>query len=292
MIMPKQHTAKQHYVPRFLLKCFSCDDEHVFVLNRMSNNKIYRTSVDSICYENDIYDEKWTDALDKLGKYVLDNKIEDYLADLETCSAPRIKHIISLIQSGERCVILTEEDHCLISEFITTLYLRNPYTLKAIIDYYEGVENERDFESTMFVVDYLFSTMKWGSPKSLLAYSKKAGIFSKEIEGSPYNVEYKKIRNMKYVFWHAKGGGIVTSSFPLHIMSADGEHAERIICPLSSEVALVFFGKIPYPLKTGMVIDIDSDNLRWNMNSFYKSYSRNMARLYISKDEESLKRIL
>ena len=78
--MNKQHTAKQHYVPRFLLKQFSSDENHVFVLNRMIN-KTYRTTADSICYANDIYDEKWKDAIEELGKYVLDNQIEEYLAD-------------------------------------------------------------------------------------------------------------------------------------------------------------------------------------------------------------------
>ena len=287
--MSKQHTEKQHYVPRFLLKQFSSDENHVFVLNRM-NNKIYRTTTDSICYENDIYDEKWKDAIEELGKYVLDNQIEDYLADLESKASPLVKRIIASIHSEMQIVRLSEDERGLISEFITTLYLRNPYTLKSIIDYYDGVENEPDCEAMMYVVDYLFSTAKWGSPKSLLAYSKKAGIFSKEIEGSPYNVEYETISNMKYVFWYAKDGGIITSSFPLHIMSADGESAERIICPLSSEVALVLFDSMPYPLQEGIVIDIDEDNLKWNMNLFYRTYSKEMARLFIAKDEETLKR--
>ena len=194
--MSKQHTAKQHYVPRFLLKQFSSDENHVFVLNRMTN-KIYRTTADSICYENDIYDEKWKDAIEELGKYVLDNQIEEYLADLESKTSPLVKHIIALIKSGMHNVSLSKEEHDVISEFITTLYLRNPYTLKSIIDYYDGVEDEPDCEAMMYVVDYFFSTTKWGSPKSLLAYSKKAVIFSKEIERSPYNVEYEKISNMR-----------------------------------------------------------------------------------------------
>ena len=288
--MKKLHTTKQHYVPRFLLKQFSGDDNHVFVLNRM-NNKIYRTSVDSICYENDIYDEKWEGADKKLGKYVLDNKIEDRLADLETKASPLIKQIVVSIKSGDGCVRFTEEEHGLISEFITTLYLRNPYTLKSIVDYYQGVEDELDCEAMMYVVNDLFNTAKWGDPKSLLAYSIKAGIFSKEIEGSPYNIKYKKISNLKYVFWYAKEGGIITSSFPLYIISTDGERVERIICPLSSEVALVLFDSIPYPLKEGMVIEIDENNLRWNMNLFYRMYSKEMARLFIAKDEETLNRI-
>ena len=288
--MNKQHTAKQHYVPRFLLKQFSSDENHVFVLNRMTN-KIYRTTADSICYENDIYDEKWKDAIEELGKYVLDNQIEEYLADLESKTSPLVKHIIALIKSGMHNVSLSKEEHDIISEFITTLYLRNPYTLKSIIDYYEGVEDEPDCEAMMYVVDYLFSTAKWGSPKSLLAYSKKAGIFSQEIEGSPYNVEYEKISNMKYIFWYAKDCGIITSSFPLHIMSADVERAERIICALFSEVALVLFDPMPYSLKEGMVIEIDEDNLKWNMNLFYRTYSKEMARLFIAKDEETLNRI-
>ena len=155
--------------------------------------------------------------------------------------------------------------------------------LKSIIDYYEGVEDEPDCEAMMYVVDYLYSTAKWGSPKSLLAYSKKAGIFSQEIEGSPYNVEYEKISNMKYIFWYAKDGGIITSSFPLHIMSTDDERAERIICLLSSEVALVLFDPMPYSLKEGMVIEIDEDNLKWNMNLFYRTYSKEMARFFYNK---------
>lgn len=288
--MKKLHTTKQHYVPRFLLKQFSGDDNHVFVLNR-TNNKIWRKSVDSICYENDIYDEKWKGADKKLGKYVLDNKIEDRLADLETKASPLIKQIVVSIKSGDGCVRFTEEEHGLISEFITTLYLRNPYTLKSIVDYYQGVENELDCEAMMYVVNDLFNTAKWGDPKSLLAYSIKAVIFSKEMEGSPYNIEYKQISNLKYVFWYAKEGGIITSSFPLYIISTDGERVERIICPLSSEVALVLFDSIPYPLKEGMVIEIDENNLRWNMNLFYRMYSKEMARLFIAKDEETLNRI-
>ena len=248
-------------------------------------------SVDSICYENDIYDEKWKGVDKKLGKYVLDNKIEARLADLEAKASPLIKQIVVSIKSGDGCVRFTEEEHGLISEFITTLYLRNPYTLKSIVDYYQGVEDELDCEAMMYVVNYLFNTAKWGDPKSLLAYSIKAGIFSKEIEGSPYNIEYKQISNLKYVFWYAKEGGIITSSFPLHIISADGERVERIICPLSSEVALVLFGSIPYPLKEGMVIEIDENNLRWNMHLFYRTYSKEMARLFIAKDEETLNRI-
>lgn len=288
--MKKQHTTKQHYVPRFLLKQFSDDDNHVFVLNRMTNN-VYRTSVERICYENDIYDEKWDGVIEELGKYVLDNQIEDYLADLEAKASPLIKYITESIILGEKCVKFTGEEHCLISEFITTLYLRNPYTLKSIIDYYDGVEDEPGCEAMMYVVNYLFSTANWGNPKSLLAYSIKAGIFNKEIEGSPYNVEYQKISNMKYVFWYAKDGGIITSSFPLHIVSSDGKFAERIIVPLSSEVALVLFETMPYPLKKGAVLDIDENNLRWNMNLYYRSYSKEMARLFISKDEETLNRI-
>ncbi len=288
--MTKQHTTKQHYVPRFLLKLFSNDDNHVFVLKRM-NNTVNSASVESICYENDIYDEKWKDVIEELGKYVLDNQIEAYLANLEDIIAPIIKKKIALIQSGEKSVVFLANERNFFTEFITTLYLRNPYTFKNIIDYLDGVENEPECEGIMNVADYLFSTAKWGSPKSLLAYSKKSSIFSKEIEGSPYNVEYDKISKMKYVFWHSKEGGIITSSFPLHIISEDGKHAERIICPLSSEVALVIFDSLPYPLKEGMVIEIDSDNLKWNMNLYYRSYSKNVARLFIAKDEETLYQI-
>ena len=118
--MSKQHTVKQHYVPRFLLKQFSSDENHVFVLNRMLN-KTYRTSADSICYENDVYDEKWKDVIEELGKYVLDNQIEEYFADLESKTSPLVKHIIVLIESGTHNVKLSKEEHDIISEFIKVI---------------------------------------------------------------------------------------------------------------------------------------------------------------------------
>lgn len=80
--MKKQHTEEQHFVPQLLLKQFSFDGKRVFVLDRKLN-KIFTGSVKHLCYENDIYDVKWKDASEQLGQYVLDNIIEDYLADLE-----------------------------------------------------------------------------------------------------------------------------------------------------------------------------------------------------------------
>ena len=80
-----------------MLKLFSYDRKHVYVLNREQNNKIYRVAADSICYEKDLYDEKWKDTIEELGKYVLDNQVEDYLASLEEKTAPLIKNIISCL---------------------------------------------------------------------------------------------------------------------------------------------------------------------------------------------------
>ena len=286
--MTKQHTSKQPYVPRFLLKLFSYDRKHVYVLNREQNNKIYRVAADSICYENDLYDEKWNDAIEELGKYVLDNQVEDYLACLEEKTAPLIKNIISAIQSGTRQLVFNKEEKQLLIEFIVTLYLRNPYTLRNIIDFLDGVEYEPDCEAMMYVVNYLFTVTKWGSPVSLIKFSKKASLFNKDIEGSPCNIEYNNLNNMQYAFWFSKEGGFVTSSFPLHIISVDGTHAERIVFPISSQIAFVFFARLPFPLKEGMVIEINRDLVKSNMKTYFNAYESGMAAFFIAEKRDTL----
>ena len=290
--MKKQHTTKQHFVSKFLLKLFSYDGKHVYVLDRKQNNKIYKKNIDNFCYENDIYDEKWVDTIEQLGKYVLDNKIEDYFADLEDKIAPVLKEVNKKAANGERNIRLSEDNLHLLFEFMATLYLRNPYIFKGILDYYNGVENEPEVDAVLQATEYLFDIFKWGSPKALLAFSKKIGIISNDITGSPYNVVYERISNMKYVFWYSERGDFVTSSFPLHIMAADGEHAERIMMPVSDKLVVVLFDPLPFPYAEGIVIDMDSNILNWNMALYFKSYSKEMAHFFIAKNEESLKRLL
>ena len=289
--MKKLHTENQHFVSQFLLKNFSFDGKRVFVLDRIQN-QIFTDSVKHLCHIKDLYDVKWKDANEQLGEYVLDNKIENYLSDLENKVAPSIRKIIQEIKAGRKSRILSATEKQLIDEFGATLYIRNPYILKSIIDYYVGVEYEPEVDNLIQVIQYLFDMVKWGSSASLFDFSIKQGTFNKEIEGSPLNVIYESFSNMKYIFWHSKDGGFLTSSFPMHISVLDDGRANRILLPLSSEIAIVFFNTIPFPFTEGSVLVIDRNTLEFNMELFFKSYSKEMARFFMAKDEQCLRRLL
>lgn len=206
--------------------------------------------------------------------------------------APYIRKLIHEINDGEKGRILSITEKQLFDEFLTTLYIRNPYVLKTIIDYYEGVDKETEVDSLMQAIEYLFDMFKWGSPISLLEFTVKRAAFTKDIAGSPYSVIYESFSKMKYVFWYAKDGGVLTSSFPMHISLWNEEKEKRILFPLSNEIAVVFYDTLPFPLTEGMVLEVDSTILEFNMDMFFMSYSKEMARFFIAKDEQSLKRLL
>lgn len=288
----KQHKFHQHFVPKFFLRRFSGNDKEVFVIDRKKNARPYKSKVDKICYQNDLYEDKWEDVIEDFGKYVLDNQIEDYFSELESKTSPLLQYIDKEIGQGQRKIDFTKEQRDILIEFVTTLYLRNPFILNSIVSDYFGVENDPSMEGVMYVINYLFEIGKFGSPKSLVEHSKKIGIFNKEINGNPYDVEYQKLNKMSFVFWHSKEGEFVTSCFPMYIISSDGTHAERIVVPISSEIAIVFFDKLPYPLKQGAVIVIASELARANMQFYYNSYSSDVARFFIAKKPETLSKLI
>ena len=289
--MKKQHTYHQHYVPKFLLQYFSFNSKSVYVLDRERGNKIFRQKVDNICYTNDLYEEKWKNNADILGKYVLDNKLEKYFSEIETKMGVFIHSVVSDIKSGNLKIELKDDAKDLLYEFVATLFLRNPVMMRLIMDFYTGVENEYYVKSVISAAEYLFEQWGWGSHEPLVSYSKKAGIFNKDIMGSPCNVEIDKISRMKYVFWYSKKGGFVTSSFPLHIISLNGNEAERIIFPVSSEIAIIFFSRQPFGLYEGMVLEPDEDIVFDNMKTYINSYTTKVARFFIANDENLLRKL-
>lgn len=224
--MNKQHTKKQHYVSEFLLKHFSEDDNKVFVLDR-EKNTIFKRSVREVCVENDLYDVKWANPTEKSGYYVLDNQIENSFADKENEMASVIRSFIDDVSAGKKTIILSDGEWNLVSSFITTLFLRNPYIYKGILNDYEGVENEQGFAQMHSILDYYFRNGLPGDSKAFIDFSKRSLIFSNDIDNSPFDTEWSNIRKMKYVFWVSEEGEFVTASFPLFIDS-DGKVPIRI----------------------------------------------------------------
>ncbi len=286
----KQHTEDQHTVPVFLLKQFSINNKTLCVWDRKENRFFYRTA-ESICVVKDLYDEKWQDVSPELGKYVFDNMIEDSFVDEEGRMSTLSKSIRRAI-TDQNIILLSESDTALIKDFVVDLYLRTPVKMQEIIDYYSGMDNEPKLSVLNQEAEMFFSTMNWGSPKSLINYSKKFGIFSREIEGSPFNAERKRMDGMKYVFWYSQDGNFITSSFPLYFVSNDLEIINRLIVPISSHIAIVLFDRLPFGLEQGIVLTPQEEVIKYNMKLFVKAYPVDTARFFIAKDEKTLSALL
>ncbi|WP_027215826.1 DUF4238 domain-containing protein [Butyrivibrio fibrisolvens] len=290
--MKNQHTKRQHYVSEFLLRQFTYDGSDAYVLDKEQNNKIFNQNVHNICYKKDLYEQKWDDSNEKLGTYVLDNQIENSFAKLEVKVSVIFQGIIEVIRAGECSIDLSNQEMECIAEFVTTLYLRHPYVMNSILEYYDGVENEGEVKNLLDVISYLFEKMELGSAQSLFEYSKKAGIFNKDIEDSPCYVELGKMKKMPFVFWYSKDIDFVTASFPFYISSFDGRNFQRIVFPIAYDVAIVFFDAMPYLLKQGMVLEPEKKNVEEDMKCFVRTYSEKLARFYIARDEAYLERLI
>ena len=88
-------TKKQHYVPQFYLRNFTSDDNKLWVFDR-EKKEYYHSAPKDICFEKFLYETPWEDANPKLGKYVLENQIEDYFAEKEGEYSSLLRKIIGI----------------------------------------------------------------------------------------------------------------------------------------------------------------------------------------------------
>lgn len=288
--MDKKHTKRQHFVPRFLLKRFSFNGGEVYVFDRKSN-KIFSANINTICYENDLYEEKWRNSNPVLGKYVLDNRLENYFTDVEGKASSLFKSVSERCLKKERQIILSKSEREILTEFVATLYLRNPANLYSIRDYYKGVEGEVQVRELIQMVDVLFEKLNWGSSESLIEFSKVSSMFNSDIDDSPLKVESERIIKLKYYYWYSPDNLFITSSFPMHIVSTDGERFDRIILPISPSLAIVlFYSQLPYTTE-GLVLTPRYNDLLATMKIYTKTYPVEIARFFISNNMDYLSRL-
>lgn len=282
------HTTHQHYVPEFLLKRFSTNGKEIYEWDRRKN-QIRRKDANSSCVVNDLYEEKWNAANPRLDKYVLDNQLEKYFTELEGRTATLFRKIDHEILIGSDKVVLNEAESKLLTEFITTLYLRNPLFLTWNKKYYQGVDEEPQVKPVIELVEELFDKSGLGSAQSLIKHSITLTAFSKEIEGSPYNVEYNMIKEMRPLYWYSEDSLFVTSSFPLQFVVSDSKQYDRILLPISSHVAIVLFRELPFLTEEGMVLKPGRIGIINNMKLFLGKFFSDFARFVIGESEDVIK---
>lgn len=118
----------QHYVPRFLLRRFASNNEHIFVYDK-SNDRQFRTNIANIASEKSFYD------------YDVDEEqfsIEPDLSDFESKSAP----ILNAILEYQSLQSLTDNDRLVLSHFIVLQHVRTRRSRIAVHNWFEGIAEQ------------------------------------------------------------------------------------------------------------------------------------------------------
>ncbi len=288
--MERKHTERQHTVPKFLLKNFSSNGKTVRMWDRVINSLLYR-AVGDACVVNDIYDVKWKNASPSLGPYVLENKIEKSFVEEEGRMAALTKRIENDIISGNKTISLSADEEDLLFDFLTSLLLRTVVMQKSLGVFYGDTDAAPELDEIRNATENIFDLFNWGSAESLFNYLPKYIAFCKEIEGSPYNVERERFGRLKYVFWYSPEEEFVISSFPLMISIDEKDNIKRVLLPISSRVAIVLFDELSELIQEGMVLTPGVECIRYNMLIYAKEYSKEVARFFIAKNEETLNRL-
>jgi len=107
----------------------------LWVYNR-AKEKIHKSMPRDICFKDYIYETKWKEADERLGKYVSINYIEDIFANQEKEYSDVLKRIIKICESpsNKNALICNAEEKLVIARFIANMLLRNPWSLNQFME--------------------------------------------------------------------------------------------------------------------------------------------------------------
>ena len=283
-------TKHQHFVPKFYLENFS-KDGRLFVYDR-KESRFFQSTPEKMCKQNYIYETAWESADSKLGKYVLFNQLEQHFSNKETKWSIIIQNIVRRYELNKTKMpsglICTKEEKDDLSEFIACTFLRHPYQLKKICDYYADLTTDDSQIEFVRSVRDLFKMLGWGSPKSLLEHSIKISSFNPDLEGSPLNVYMENLQQMNMFFMCSKNLHFITSSFPVFGTEAS---YQQVYFPISPKVIICCSDAPETRNKRNRFNYATPESVNF-LNTMYLAQPSDSCRYLISHDKEVLSRAI
>jgi hypothetical protein len=147
--MSKIHTPKvQHYVPRFILRHFTENNEQIWVFDKRTNKK-FKTNIKNVAAETGFYDFKVA------GHPVT---FEHSLSEFESKAAKVVKGIVK----NESVADINEEERLLLSRFLALQFVRTKHWREMwenlTSDFVKSVRNKglapEDFEGYKELTDH------------------------------------------------------------------------------------------------------------------------------------------
>ena len=282
-------TKKQHYVPQFYLRNFTSDDNKLWVFDRIKEEYYFRTPKE-VCYEKYLYETPWNED-PKLGKFVLENQIENYFADKEGEYSPLLKRIIDICRNSQNknALICNHEEKKRLASFVANVFERNPWSLKQIESDLPLEELKKNEE--IQAIERIIQIMGFGDIDSLVKAADKRVWLTEEFDGSRLA---PRILEMNYTFLVSNGEPFITSSFPAIYELCDIEERglmpSNIYLPVHPQIALLYNGTIP-KMKSNRLKTVGEEIVH-ELNSVYLKSDVEQMRFLIARDKESLRTVI
>lgn len=283
-------TKKQHYVPQFYLRSFTSDDNKLWVYDRVKEKYYFQTPKE-VCYENYLYETPWEDENPKLGRFVLENQIENYFADKEGEYSVLIKRIIDICRNpqNKNALICNHEEKEMLASFVANIFVRNPWSLKQIESDLPLEELKKNEE--IQAIEQVMQIMGFGDIDSLVKAADKRVWLTEEFDGSRLAPH---ILDMNYTFLVSNGEPFITSSFPAIYELCDTEERglmpSNIYLPVHPQIALLYNGTIP-KIKSNRLKTVGGEIVH-DLNNVYLKSDVEQMRFLIARDKESLRTVI
>lgn len=283
---------KEHFVPQFYLKNFANTNGFLDIYD-CNTSKFKEIQPNNICYENYLYETKWCNANKRLGKFVLENGIENIFMQYEKEFAELLKDISCICNPSQnrKALILKTEEKALLCRFVVNLYLRNPMNMQ-VMNLDTIPEYVRENEEIK-VMSTLFKQMGLGQMDSLYIAAQKHIMLTEELEESFPQELQKSFRKIDFRFYYADEQEFITSDAPVCMGKDQSIQTEHKIClylALTPKIAVLFGNyKESYNAKNRMLL-IDAETVDEFNLQFIRSNKKN--RFLIGRSKEILKRYL
>lgn len=287
-------TIKEHYVPQFYLRNFSSTNNMLWVYDR-KKNKYFHSPTKDICYEKNLYETPWENANPKLGKFVLQNQLENEFAQQENEYNKILKKAINICSNPENkdALICSSSEKNILASFVINILLRNPWSLNtAKIDPIStAIIEHEDIKSIRDVVE----SIGMGGTKSLVEAAASKVWLDGGFAGSVPESLKGELLHLNCVFVATKSHQFITSSFPVQYRTFDTidgiTHIESIICPLNPNYALLYSINPVTKLYRNRLVTIPAKTTDL-INSYYLKVDTEHTRFIIASEKSILESLV
>ncbi len=275
-------TKKQHYVPKFYMKYWVCDESREIYYLNLKEKRIGHSSPKSICVKDYQYE------IGKIrNEYMCPNKFEDEYGKLETQVSDELRRLFPIMDgNNSEALIFSDEEKELLRKFVLTMFLRNPNL--NLTFFWENVY-DTSLESYQGVLDEVFQgcadkDMVRKIAQNIAVMPDMDKCDDDMLGGWLYRTLEVCIKLLRIAVLRSEDS-FIFSDVPVHIE----EHS--IYMPLSPKYALIF-GRKHIVRHSNRIYDIsytDAMKLNWA----YLNRMKNCPCNYLyAQDNERGRRIL